>query len=72
MSAPGNQTGEEFARANGFAAFSELMAASRHVPVHEGPEQFVTLCPDGHELFWSADEINDLDRDDRAIHKGAE
>ena len=66
----GHQTGEEFAKANGFASFSELRAASRHIPAHEGPEQFAAISPDGHEVFWSADDISDLDREDTEIHEG--
>ena len=59
-----HQSGEEFARANGFASFAELRAESRHVPVHEGPQQFLALAPDGTEVVWSEEDINDLQSDE--------
>lgn len=59
-----HQTGEEFARANGFATYAALKTASRHLPVHEGPQQFVALAPDGTEVVWSEEDINELDEND--------
>jgi hypothetical protein len=54
-----HQSGDEFARANGFATNAELRAASRHIPVHEGPQQFVALAPDGTEVLGSDEDINE-------------
>jgi len=60
-----HQSGDDLAIANGFESFAALVAASRHLPVHEGAEQFVALTPDGREFIWSEQDIQDLDDEEK-------
>jgi hypothetical protein len=57
------QTAEEFARANGFESYYSLLTASRHVAGHDGAEHFIAICPDGRELLWDEDDVNNLEAD---------
>ena len=58
---PARQTSEEFARANGFSSYESLLAASRHLHFHDGIEHFAATTPDGHELLWDENDIDDLE-----------
>ncbi len=58
-----HQSAEEFARANGFRSYYSLLTASRHIAGHDGAEHFVAHCPDGRELVWDEDDVNDLEAD---------
>ena len=58
---PARQTPEEFARANGFNSYEALLAASRHLHFHDGIEHFAATTPDGRELLWDENDIDDID-----------
>ncbi len=60
-----HQTGDDLAKANGFESFEALMLASRHLPEHDGREQFIDVTPDGREFIWDEAEIEDLDDEER-------
>jgi hypothetical protein len=58
---PARQTQEEFARANGFSSYEALLAASRHLHFHDGIEHFAATTPDGREILWDENDIDDIE-----------
>jgi len=67
-----HQTAGEFARANGFPSFESLLAASRRIALHGGYEHFIAVCPDGRELEWDEDDVNDIEPDRGRVNSVAQ